>query len=404
MIQSTKHAANRSASIDWLFAPHTYEDFRRDWHERAPLHIPRNQAGFYRDVFSLTELERMVYDSEVGAESLVIYKDGLPARKESFTRKSPRKDPSRDVIDPDRVSALFARGCSLVFDAASNHSGPIAKLTRELEAALRHRVNANVYATPANAQGFTAHYDTHDTMILQIEGTKRWRVYHSPVELPLETQPHDKRKHDPGEAVLEFDLNPGDLLYLPRGVMHEGKASDATSVHVTFGLYPKLWLDILREALDSGALDEPALRKAATPDGSPDAAVADALARVFSAEKVGDAAAGLDRMFALAFRSPLSGQLHQLERLAGLNDDSLVAIRRPLLFVLDREPNATFLSFAGKKLNLPAHAAALIHALDTAHAVRAGALRAYDERALETLERLIAEGFAVQCAPGESAV
>ena len=35
----------------------------------------------------------------------------------------------------------------------------------------------NAYLTPAHCQGFAPHFDDVDAFILQVEGTKRWRLY-----------------------------------------------------------------------------------------------------------------------------------------------------------------------------------------------------------------------------------
>ena len=53
---------------------------------------------------------------------------------------------------------------------------------------LGHPVQANAYATPAGAQGFAVHHDTHDVFVLQVAGEKRWLVYEPALELPLKDQ------------------------------------------------------------------------------------------------------------------------------------------------------------------------------------------------------------------------
>lgn len=38
-------------------------------------------------------------------------------------------------------------------------------------------VGANVYLTPPNSQGFAPHFDDIEAIILQIEGSKQWKIY-----------------------------------------------------------------------------------------------------------------------------------------------------------------------------------------------------------------------------------
>ncbi len=185
---STSSAAR--ATVARLLAPHTIEEFAQRYYERAPLYVDRSgRDGVYSPYFSLNELERVLYGSELRTKDVRLVRDGLMQRVESYTfsrstRKADEKKPPSDVIDHDKLSVLFAAGCTAVFDALDTHSITLSNLCRELEAFFGHRVNPNVYLTPAGNQGFAPHYDTHDTLILQIHGTKHWRIYGSAFESP----------------------------------------------------------------------------------------------------------------------------------------------------------------------------------------------------------------------------
>jgi len=52
-----------------------------------------------------------------------------------------------------------------------------------------------------------------------------------------------------GQPVNEFTLEAGDLLYMPRGFLHEAWTTDEPSTHVTVGLHVVRWLDLLSVAL-----------------------------------------------------------------------------------------------------------------------------------------------------------
>ena len=41
-------------------------------------------------------------------------------------------------------------------------------------------VGCSAYLTPPNTQGFPPHYDDVEIIVLQVEGTKRWRLYERP--------------------------------------------------------------------------------------------------------------------------------------------------------------------------------------------------------------------------------
>ncbi len=59
--------------------------------------------------------------------------------------------------------------------------------------------------------------------ILQIEGKKRWRLYeprNKQEELPRFSSPNFDQS-EIGEPCLDVVLEAGDLLYLPRGTIHQ---------------------------------------------------------------------------------------------------------------------------------------------------------------------------------------
>lgn len=123
---------------------------------------------------------------------------------------------------------------------------------------------ANSYLTPKQSQGLAPHYgaipavvDLHgaacnanarsaddvEVFILQVEGRKRWRLYH-----PLESeQLPDEYSPDFTPAQVahfkmhsEVTLEQGDLLYFPRGWIHQAVTSGAAvSHHVTLSTYQK---------------------------------------------------------------------------------------------------------------------------------------------------------------------
>ena len=81
---------------------------------------------------------------------------------------------------------------------------PLARFCRGLEAELGHPAQANAYYTPRRSQGFGVHHDTHDVLVLQTAGKKRWLVYEPLLELPLKHQRYRTTMGEPGEVVLDL--------------------------------------------------------------------------------------------------------------------------------------------------------------------------------------------------------
>jgi len=69
--------------------------------------------------------------------------------------------------------------------------------------------------------GVGPHIDQYDVFIIQGMGSRRWRVGD---KLPMrQFCPHPALLHvDPFEPIIDEDLEPGDILYIPPGFPHDG--------------------------------------------------------------------------------------------------------------------------------------------------------------------------------------
>ncbi|WP_376098664.1 cupin domain-containing protein [Roseomonas sp. CCTCC AB2023176] len=185
---------------------------------------------------------------------------------EDFTREDGR-------VEPARLHALFDGGVTLVVSQFHETHRPLGLFCRGLERAFLHAVQSNIYLTPGGkhgpdgggAQGFRPHFDTHDVLVLQVRGRKRWRLWPGePLPRPTRRTPWHNQVEPQGEAA-EVVLHPGDALYVPRGIMHDAVAvGEEPSLHATIGLLEPSIAEAMRMLLDV-AEDEDAAFRAATP-------------------------------------------------------------------------------------------------------------------------------------------
>lgn len=120
-------------------------------------------------------------------------------------------------------------------------------------------IGANVYLTPKGSQGFAPHYDDIEAFVLQVEGKKHWRVYKPTsrnTTLPRESSKNFKQD-EIGEPCLDVILEAGDLLYFPRGYIHQANTlKDSHSLHITVSMYQKQTYGDLLETMIPMALKE----------------------------------------------------------------------------------------------------------------------------------------------------
>jgi lysine-specific demethylase/histidyl-hydroxylase NO66 len=77
--------------------------------------------------------------------------------------------------------------------------------------------------TPAGTQGFAPHYDDIEAFVLQLEGKKKWKVYkpRSKDEFLPRFSSQNFTQADLDEPLIDIVLEAGDLLYFPRGYIHQ---------------------------------------------------------------------------------------------------------------------------------------------------------------------------------------
>lgn len=118
-------------------------------------------------------------------------------------------------------------------------------------------IGTNVYLTPPNSQGFAPHYDDIEAFVLQLEGAKQWRVYkpRSPQDYLPRVSSENFSQEEIGEPILDVKLEPGDMLYFPRGYIHQAVTVEGKhSLHITVSMYQKTSYADLFEALVPVAL------------------------------------------------------------------------------------------------------------------------------------------------------
>jgi lysine-specific demethylase/histidyl-hydroxylase NO66 len=295
------------------------------------------------------------------------------------------------MADVERVLAEWERGATIVLQGLHLTRPTLGAFCRSLEETLGHAAQANAYYTPRAAQGLPVHHDTHDVFVLQVAGEKRWLVYEPALELPLKEQRYSTELGEPGAAVEDRVLRPGDTLYLPRGWLHEALTSESDSLHLTIGINIVTWLDAFKAALEELGDDVRFRRSWQSPEPLED--LVDAFRdRLGGAEVTRRARERLVRT-----RRPIrDGQLVQLRALDELDEETPLQRRSTVLAELVERDGGIGLLFEGRTVTFPAHAREEVVAVARAAepftaAELPGSLD--DASRLVLVRRLVREGF-----------
>ncbi|KAF1795348.1 JmjC domain [Phytophthora cactorum] len=94
------------------------------------------------------------------------------------------------------------------------------------------------------------HHDDVEVFVVQTQGRKKWKLYHPLVELAGEHS-SDLAEDQIGEPWMELVVEEGDVLYFPRGVVHQACTDEKEfSTHVTISVYQhNTWANFLEVAL-----------------------------------------------------------------------------------------------------------------------------------------------------------
>jgi bifunctional lysine-specific demethylase and histidyl-hydroxylase NO66 len=251
-----------------------------------------------------------------------------------------------------RVLEEWQAGATIVLQALHVNWHPLAVFCRLLEEAIGHTVQANSYYTPRGSQGFAVHHDTHDVLVLQVAGEKRWLLYEPLFELPLKHQRYSKALGEHGEPIDDFVLRAGDTLYLPRGWLHQAETSDTDSLHLTIGINAYTWLDAAKAAL-AETEQELAFRHGIEPGTGPPDRLAERLGAELDPELV---ARRRRRKFVQTRRPIRADGLSQLRALERLDGETELERRETVIADLEEGGDGWTLAFEGRELRFPAHA------------------------------------------------
>ncbi|HEU5136575.1 MAG TPA: cupin domain-containing protein [Steroidobacteraceae bacterium] len=192
----------------------------------------------------LPDIEEVLRSVEPVSPHLQLFDRGRISEGE-FTQWTMTDNLPRRCLD-GRFRALLASGATLILNSLDAHCASAARLGEEVSRFAGFPTCSNAYVSFGGNGSFGAHWDTHDVVVLQLVGRKRWRVGPPTFPLPLPGQTSRRSgEAAPPPWTLDVRLEPGDLLYLPRGWWHEVTPLPEPSLHLSVGIYVPSVFDAL---------------------------------------------------------------------------------------------------------------------------------------------------------------
>jgi len=231
-------------AFKWLISPTPLDKFYKEFWEKKPLHIKRNDPAYFKSLFSTKALDKIL------REQHVMYGKNLDITSYSDGKRETHNPQGR--VFPPVLWDFYNNGCSVRMLNPQTFHNAVWRLCSTLQDHFNSMVGANVYLTPPGTQGFAPHWDDVEVFMCQLEGKKHWKVYGPREEgerLPRYSSPNFQQEEVGGEPIVDVILEPGDVLYFPRGSIHQGNClPEEHSLHITISSYQlNSWTDLLEK-------------------------------------------------------------------------------------------------------------------------------------------------------------
>jgi len=207
-------------------------DFMRRHWQRKPLLVRQAIPGF-RPSLSVDDIRRLVRREEV--ESRLVWRDGQGWHMK--TGPFPR------------LPAARRPGWTVLAQSVDAHDDATAELLHRFRFISDARLDDAMISIASDGGGVGPHFDSYDVFLLQAHGRRRWRISAQRdlalrEGLPLKILRRFEPEHD-------YVLEPGDMLYLPPHIAHDGIALGDGCMTISIGFRAPTMAALARGMLDA---------------------------------------------------------------------------------------------------------------------------------------------------------
>ena len=205
-----------------ILGPIEVDQFIHRYWQSKPLLI-RNAIRRFEDVLSVEELAGLSLEKEV--ESRLI----------QWHSASDKWDLEHGPFKIERFAELPDINWTLLVQAVDQWVPEVAEILDEFNFLPKWRLDDVMISYAAPGGGVGPHFDYYDVFLLQVKGTRQWRIGQQCDENSA------LRLNQPLKLLERFDqstryvVRPGDMLYIPAGIAHWGVAGEDGSITYSIG-------------------------------------------------------------------------------------------------------------------------------------------------------------------------
>ena len=239
--QPPQAPAKLPLDVPWaLFGGMSPEQFMaRHWHKKPLLVRGAIPA------FTLSRKNDEPLDSPIPAKQLLEY--ALEDSVESRLVKAKPWSYSHGPFAKQAIPSLEKPNWTLLLQGMEAHHPAAAKILSWFRFIPDARLDDLMISIASIGGGVGPHFDSYDVFLIQMSGRRQWRVSEQKdlslnPKLPLKILQHFKPEQ-------EWVLEPGDMLYLPPHVAHDGIALDKGCQTWSVGFRSPSFKELLQEGL-----------------------------------------------------------------------------------------------------------------------------------------------------------
>ncbi|MBL0252822.1 MAG: cupin domain-containing protein [Polaromonas sp.] len=182
-------------------------EFMRKYWQKKPC-IIRNAIPNFKPLLSRQELFALSQNQDVESRLIVSNGDKWSLAHGPMTAK--------------QIPSIKKPNWTLLVQGVDLHHSAVNELKTRFRFAPDARLDDLMISYATDGGGVGPHFDSYDVFLLQAHGTRRWRIGKQKdgtlqANVPLRILSNFKPE-------LSFDLEPGDMLYLPPRYAHDGVA------------------------------------------------------------------------------------------------------------------------------------------------------------------------------------
>lgn len=138
------------------------------------------------------------------------------------------------------------KGATLVYNRIQNEP-KISDLVYQIANYAGAQTITSDYAAFSSKSSYKSHWDTRDVFAVQLFGRKRWILKAPSFDLPLYMQQTKDMPciEEPEEIYMDIVIEPGDILYVPRGWWHNPIPIGEETFHLAVGTFAPTGFDFL---------------------------------------------------------------------------------------------------------------------------------------------------------------